>query len=326
VLGNTGPAHNLKSAMSAIVPYVARRYMTRGVIKPYNAAASQIQMAFRRSKFNKRAFQRRIVSSFVNNRWVRSAAARTIQRGYKKFKFKPRGNTATTRANDDLLNFTLQPGILRVDPVQLVARSSDAPNNRRNNAIFLSGIKYCYHFNINKTASDVTNQNLDVHFAMLQMKGGLGTQGGWNTPAIVTMVRDNFFRERNDSSIDVDVRVRPFFDYVAGSQYDFGKTCLSLAPDKFNVLFHKKFPLYARTADPASIIPIGGKPYMKRVEGYMKIKKRINFHQNTDILGENPFVFVTWCNGLCRDNHPIPFALYTAMNVDSRLQVYFHDI
>lgn len=324
MLGNTGPAHNLKSAMSAIVPYVARRYMTRGVIKPYNAAASQIQMAFRRSKFNKRAFQRRIVSSFVNNRWVRSAAARTIQRGFRKFKFRPRGDRTTTRANDDLLTYTQQTGQLRVDPIIIVVRSSDAPNTRRNNSVRLSGIKYCYHFNTIQTAADATNQNLDVHFAMLQMKGGVPTAGAWSNAVIVSTIQDNFFRVRGEDPNDADVRVRPFNNYVAGSQYDFGKSCYSLAPEKFSVLFHKKFPLYARNA--VDRLPIGGRPFMKRVEGYMKINKLINFATNTDNLGTNPFVFVTWCNALTRDNHPNPFALYTAMNVDLRTQVYFHDI
>lgn len=323
MLGNTGPAHNLKSAMSAIVPYVARRYMTRGVIKPYNAAASQIQMAFRRSKFSKRAYQRRIVSSFVNNRWARSAAARTIQRGFKKFKFRPRGDRTTTRANDDIFLYVQQPGILRIDPVILVIRSSDLPNTRRNNTIKLSGIKYCYNFNTIQNTVETQNANLDVHFAMLQMKGGVPTAGAWSNAVIVSTVEQNFFRQRTEDNLDADVRVRPFNNYVAGSQYDFGKSCLSLAPDKFSVLFHKKFPLYAR--DTLSKLPLGGRPYMKRCEGYMKINKLINFANNTDNLGTNPFVFVTWCNALTRDNHATPFALYNALNVDLRTQVYFHD-
>lgn len=324
MLGNTGPAHNLKSAMSAIVPYVARRYMTRGVIKPYNAAASKIQMAFRRSRFNNRAFQRRVASSFITNRWVRSAAARTIQRGFRKFKFRPRGDGATTRANDDLFNLSIQIGNVRIDPIVIVSRNSEAPNTRRNNTVFLSGIKYCYHFNVAQTASEATNQNLDVHFAMIQLKGGLPTEGAWNNANMVTLIQNNFFRERVENTTDQDVRVRPFNNYVAGSTYDFGKSCLSLAPDKFNVLFHKKFPLYAR--DALTKLPLGGRPYMKRVEGYYKIKKRINFYNNVDNFGTHPFVMLIWCNALTRDGHLNPFALYTALNVDARLQIYFHDL
>lgn len=313
----------------AIVPY-ATRAVTSG---KYGRAARLIGMAYRRYAFRKRVATRTIRGALTAYR-----AARTIGSGvrwYMKQKgtrisrgvSRPRGNNAPTPAID-FYGATGHPlGRLYIDPVNFPIRDATQPNTRRNNTLMVSGIKYCHVFYtpIPTSAGVLDPKNLDVHFALVQIKGQPQVPGSWDSTTIYNKIADHMFRERSSSVTDVDSRVRPFNNATSTNQnFDFGKSCLSLAPESFSVIFHKQFPLYRRYL--GNGIAEGNKPHMRKIAGYLKVKKNITFPNNQDIYGTSPFVFLTWCNTLTRDEWPPTYAIADEyLKQEQRRCIYWHN-
>lgn len=325
MLGNTGPAqrsHNsgAPEMSSAIVPYAARAVSTRS----YARAARTIQMAARRYQSRKRIAKRIVRGAITGYK-----AARKIQSAFRSFKLRKsiRGATVHTPATDLFAETNLNLGILFTPAVRLSFRSAELPNERRSNTSFVSGIRYCYVFN-SRLPPD--NKNLDVHFAMVQVRHRNqavdGTMQAWDSVALNAFLKASFFREASNSLADGDIRTRPFNEANATTfpNYDFGKTCLSLAPERFTVLFHKRFPLLARYANGLSE---GGRAtHMRREEGYVKINKTINFMNNEDTYGDYPIVPVIWCNSLTRDEWPTWTIGKEYMHVEFRHKVYWRNV
>jgi hypothetical protein len=303
--------------------------LARRVVYPY---ATRIGMAFRRYALKKRVARRvfrKVARRVAYGTGAAAGAAAVIQRRFRKSrKFSVKSDKVpTTKVTDiQIPDGQTTVGILNTYPVPISARSGDRPNERRNNQIWLSGIKYCWVFNTLKQALNQPSINLDVHFACVQITGSPAVTGQWGNNEILLKIQDQFFRERTSNTGDPDQRTRQFNQATDGSAYDFLKTCGSLASDDFTVLFHKSFPLYARYN--TTQIPEGGKTYRRKIEGYMKINKKFSFFNNTSQVGIHPIVFIYWCNPLTRDEWPTAYTVnpnrYLA--TESRIQVYFKDL
>lgn len=301
----------------ALVPYATRAVQSG----QYGRAARVIGMAYRRYAFRKKVAKRTIRGAITAYK-----AARTIGKGvrwYMKQKGTRRikGSTAPGPAQDLYNDDDLPLGRQWITPINLPIRSADNPNSRRNNNIHMSGIKYCFTFN---TLNFGNAKNLDVHFALVQLKGSPLAEGEWNIGDIRDKIQRHFFRERTPSVTDPDVKVRPFNPATAlNPGYDFGKSCLSLATDAFTVIFHKKFPLYTRYTQ-GNVE--GGKPYMAKREAYIKINKEFSFANNADVLGRNPLVFVVWCNTQLRDQWPNPYPEeINFLHIENRITTYWRN-
>lgn len=298
--------------------------------------ATRIAMAYRQRLVRRSIAGRAFRNNVIRRRWrvggatgAAAAAAAIIQRRFRKSrKFKVKSDKIpTTKVTDQFIPDSITTlGTLNQNVVVIANRSGDRPNERRNNQIWLSGIKYCYVFNTLKQGLNAPAMNLDVHFACVQLTGSPSVTGQWGANEILNKIQDQFFRERTSNPADPDQRTRQFNQALDGSNYDFMKTCGSLASDDFTVLFHKTFPLYARYN--TTQIPEGGKTYRRKFESYMKINKKFSFFNNTSTTGVHPIVFLYWCNPLTRDEWPTPFAVnpnrYLA--IEARLQIYFKDL
>ena len=212
-----------------------------------------------------------------------------------------------------------------------------APDKRQHQTIHLTGIRYCFVFNHNTRGDQSTstsvppfglNVPVDVHFACVQLKGSPTTEVGWLTNAnIQTYLQSNFFRRQDGNQaegaeVDPDARTIPFTQYATGDPFDFNKSCLPLATEKMNILFHKKFPLFPRynTGDSES------KPWMRRHEGYIKINKSFSFYRSSDTIGRQPIVFLVWYNFLTRSDWYAPINVVNQyVSHDWRTKAYFRD-
>jgi len=307
----------------------------------YGRAATRIGMAYRRyrTRYN-------VARRVVRGGMMAANAATKIQRAFRKSSLRKairgwgagrRVRSARQQANgQEVINAPsgtpTNIGQLNIRLLELAKFGTTEPNRRRSNRIHISGIKYCWQFhNMLRPLSTppLPGMSLDVHFAAVQLRGS-SNSGNWTSAEALAHISPFFFREFSQVTADNDTRSRAFNNYVTGSEYDFGKSCLSLATERMTVLFHKKFPLFARygTSDDGIGLSEQGHWYRK-VEGYMKLNKTFSFASNTDTVGTYPIVWIWWCNPLTSDNMPTvaqAFPNIDRLNQNSRTVVYWKSI
>lgn len=195
-------------------------------------------------------------------------------------------------------------GSLQVDELPWPSfTSSNSLDSRQKNNIFVKGIKICRQFTyIQSQASGNSAGPVELHYALLQLKDNIAPG------SVVDEISNGFFRQ-NDSGTTRD---RAFNAYTAISQWDMGKNCLALNPNrKFRVLSHTKRLINPRSAD-----SVANKTVRWKIEKYHKLGKNFSFPSTNNTLPmNNRIIEVYWYN--CVEPLTFPSDPSTSTNIET---------
>lgn len=279
---------------SGLVPYAGR------------AVVSPSRFVGRRGRARARAAIR-IAAAALRNKNIRNAAAKTIQRTFRKaratFKKKYIGRRAEVPNTSGGVNSTrvinnnnavvaFQPDSLKITQLAFTAQSGQdsAFQYRERDKAFFVGFKVCEHFSN-------TSNNFDVllHIAIVQAEEQITDED----------MKFAFFKAHGNTT------AYNFIDLT----WSMDQICGVLNRDKFKVLTH-----FTRRIGPANSYK--GIDNVIRWNKFYVIKKRVKFEAPTVTTPTKPFYIVRWWSSIERNR-----AVSTDnMDWDSKIIVYFRDI
>lgn len=234
-----------------------------------------------------------------------SRAARTIQRGFRSYRYGakyPRKRRAArgVRPNRDTSHNTpysdngyqnsfavrFEPGISgykgvvqrQLDVFEMkIPGLGQGSDNRLTNRIFLKG------FNVCTQIFNTKNFPVVVQMALLQFPRR--ETGDDPDP------KDKFFRadEQGDNG-----NALTFQNFSSNSAWDMRYICNSLNPDNKRILMRKKWILGARELNGGTEQSLHQAHYMTPYERYIRINRHVVLNGNADV-NEQPFYMVFWC-------------------------------
>lgn len=139
--------------------------------------------------------------------------------------------------------------------------------------VFVKGIKLC------STFFNRSNYPIRVHFAIVQMKGM--NQGALD-------VGPDMF---SCSQIGQEDQYVNFVNVTTNAQWDKDQDCYNLNPNKFNILFHRRFDLNGLAAN--DFRREGGATW-KTMDEYIKIGKTFSYDSINFTQVEHPLFVLVW--------------------------------
>lgn len=265
--------------MYPIVPYISPPRVARAASFAYRVAASPQGRRAGRKIY--RAFQR-----YRANRGKRA-----------RMEDDAPGSGKAVESNDLTTTFALRTMTFEFLPNPVIAPDVGDYNVRDKSRVWYSGYKICREFENRSTSSDGV---YEVHYAIIQWKTGfistLDSSGGLPTSAAVAdALKSDFFRENGFASD----RVSDFSDGSVGAQlWEMKYNCNSMNPNKnYKIITHKRFRVLPRDLA-TSTNSISNTLYQnrKKLQFYMRVKKRMNFKNRADQLPDAPFMEIWWYN------------------------------
>lgn len=153
--------------------------------------------------------------------------------------------------------------------------NANSDQGRRSNNIFFSGVKICTTF-----YNDSPNP-MEVHFALVRF---IDKENPGGLSMTAAQVSTDFFRDPTGST-DREA------DFPNGAiVYQTGLKCWNMNSTKFNILTHKRMLLGQK----ATGISVKDSGYIRKIERFYRVNKRVIFENQSDALHNNPFCLLCW--------------------------------
>lgn len=191
--------------------------------------------------------------------------------------------------------------------------SNDDITRRERNTVSVSGLKICRIFEYTQDIDDAAQQGpVEVHWCLLQLKTD---QTNLDLSADLPI---EFFRDNSRTT----TRARDFNPYDGTDQWDMGKNCLQINPNKWvRVLTHKRFHLQPFAPGAAY------RPWMniKKINKYYRLKKNITYNNVLTNLPNQRIFECYWYNTTTPTKFQTNNSDATLVGTTRMNTVYFRD-